>query len=139
MLRRLQATTPTLTGPNARRARRQHPFEDLHRLPHFVHGPERDAAVRLLERREISPDVYLECGARLTELTRGPLQVDEDAVGVAVGRLVSQTLERLEREVAHAGVFGTLFFDVLRIPERRDAGGRGQCVDAAEAPGTGNR
>src|SRR6266849_6139325 len=131
--------SPMLTGPSTRRARRQHPFEDLHRLPHFVHCPERDAAVRLLERREISPDVHLERGARFTELARGTLQVDEDAVGVAVGRLVSQTLERLEREVAHAGVFRSLFFNVLRIPERGDSGCCGQGVDAAEAPGTGNR
>ena len=48
-------------------------------------------------------------------------------------------LNASQREVAHAGVFGSLFFDVLRIPERRDAGGCSQRVDAAEVPGTGNR
>src|SRR3989441_3771094 len=93
MLRgRLQATTPTLKGRSARRTRRQHPFEDLHRLPHFVHRPERDAAVRLLERRENPPDPHLERSARLSELACGSLQVDEDAVGVAVRRLLSPTL-----------------------------------------------
>src|SRR6267378_4638125 len=79
---RVHATTLTLTSPSARRAHREHPFEDLHRLLHFVHRPERDAAVCLLERREIAADAHLQRGTRLTELARGPLQVDEDAVCV---------------------------------------------------------
>src|SRR5437667_2262237 len=131
--------TSTLTDPAACRARRQHLPEHLHRLLHFFHRSERDAAVRLLERRKISSDRHLERSARLAELACGSLQVDEDAVGVAVGRLVSHALERLEREVTHAGIFGALFFDVLRIPERRDSGCGSQRVDAAEAPGTGDR
>src|SRR4051812_27688528 len=113
---------PTLTDAGAGRARREHLSEDLHRLPHFVHRPERDSAVRLLERWEIAPDRHLERGARVTELFRGTLQIDEDAVGVAVGSLEPHALERLAREVAHAGVFSSLFFDVLRIPERCDSG-----------------
>src|SRR6266487_1558935 len=100
---------PTLTDPGAGRARRQRLSEDLHRLPHFVHGPERDAAVRFLERREIPPDRHLERGARLTELFRRALQVDEDAVGVAVGSLIPHAFERLASEVAYAGVFGAFF------------------------------
>ena len=54
MRRGCHATAP-ITASGARRARGQHLSEDLHRLLHFVHGPERDAAVRLLERREIAP------------------------------------------------------------------------------------
>src|SRR5438067_1752061 len=67
-----------LTDSGTGRARRQHLSEDLHRLPHFVHRSERDAAVRLLERREIAPDRHLERGARLAELARRTLQIDED-------------------------------------------------------------
>src|SRR5262245_21993897 len=77
----------TLASRSARRARCEHAFEDLYRLLHFVHGPERDAAVGLFERREIAADAHLERGARFTELARGPLQVDEHAVGVAVRSL----------------------------------------------------
>src|SRR5262252_7982594 len=109
-----------LAGAGARGARGEHSLEDLYRLPHFVQGSQRDAAVSVFERGEIPSDRYLECGAGVTELFGRSLQVDEDAVGMRVWSLESETLERAEREVAHAGVFGALLLDVLRVPERRD-------------------
>jgi hypothetical protein len=104
-------------------------------LPHFVHRAERDAAVRLLERREVAADLHLLRLARLAELARRPLQVDEDAVGVGVGTLEPHVPERLKREVAHACVLGPLGVDVRGVLERRDAGGRRERIDAAQAPG----
>src|SRR5262249_8125105 len=80
-------------GARARRGGGQHPLEALHRLLHLVHRSECDAAVSLLERRKIAANRHLERRARLTELAGGALQVDEDAVGMRVGSLVSEALE----------------------------------------------
>src|SRR5262245_28466601 len=89
--RRLLSALRTATSTSGRRgAGGEHPLEDLHRLLHLVHRPERDATVRLLERREIATDADLERGARLAELARRALQVDEDAVGVTIGSLEPQ-------------------------------------------------
>ena len=74
--------------------------------------------MRFLERREVASDRHLQFGSGFAELGRRPaLQIDEDAVGVAVGCLVAQLLERLEREITHASVLGFLFSDVGCVGE----------------------
>src|SRR5215471_2683707 len=65
----------------------QHVFEDRDRLLHLVHRPVRDAAVRLLERREVARDEHAPGAARVAELLRGTSDVDEHEVGLRVGRL----------------------------------------------------
>src|SRR5687767_8948743 len=86
-----------LQRPCARRTGRQHPAKHLNRLPHLLHRAERDAAVRLLVRREVAADANLLRGARIAEPARRTLQIDEDAIGMRVGGLVAETAERLER------------------------------------------
>ena len=113
------------------RRRRQDPAEDLDRLLHLFHRPERDAGVGLLHRREVAPDTHTERQTRVTELARRPPKVDEDMVGVRIGGLVPQLPERLEREITDASVLCPLVVDVPRVPQRRDPGRRRQRVDAA--------
>jgi hypothetical protein len=89
-----------------------------------------------LERREIRPTDTLSAAHASRNSFAGRFKSTKMQLVWLSAASIPHALERLAREVAHAGVFGALFFDVLRIPERRDAGGGGQRVDAAEAPGT---
>src|SRR5262245_6754236 len=62
-------------------------LEHRHRSFHVFHAAERDARVGLLHRREVASHGDALGRAPVTELHRGPADVDEDEVGLRLGRL----------------------------------------------------
>jgi hypothetical protein len=73
-------------------------------LLHFVHRAEGEAAMGLLERREVARDQDALLAAGLAELLHRTADVDEHEVGLRVGRLHAALAEPLHGEVAGGGV-----------------------------------
>src|SRR5439155_6706348 len=89
--RRVSAMTLLLlllfTGRRGRGA--EHVAEYVGRLLHFVHRADRDPRVGLLEGREVAADQHVRLRARLAEILRRAVHVDEDEVALRLGRLAA--------------------------------------------------
>src|SRR5262249_22817936 len=87
---------------------------------HFVDRADRNPRVALLEGREIAADCYTELRTRVTKVLCSTMDVDEEKVGLRVGGLAAEVLERLHRKRADARVPVTFIFNVQGILKGSD-------------------